>query len=150
MTDLAATIEKELGLMPNWLFKVQCSVFIYVTSMREILGCVLTENIRRAWTATTSHITTERQQGTNAIDNGIVLVDKHKQNKALWGIRIMWTSPAARRKGIATKLLDCARSQLARGCLLPRDALAFSQPTAEGAAFIRSYTGSSEFMVYEA
>jgi ESCO1/2 acetyl-transferase len=81
---------------------------------------------------------------------GIVLVDKEGIEKVRHGIRMMWTSSQARRKNIATKLLDCARCQLVRGYVVPREKLAYSQPTSDGAGFITSYSNSNEFLVYDA
>lgn len=80
----------------------------------------------------------------------IVLVNKEATEKVHHGIRMMWTSPQARRKSVATKLLDCARCQLVRGYVVAREKLAFSQPTSDGAGFIKAYCSSNEFLVYDA
>ena len=39
----------------------------------------------------------------------VVLTDRSKTVKAACGIKVMWVSVQARRKGIATQLLDTAR-----------------------------------------
>lgn len=140
-------IEKELGLEPDWLFKVQSIAFIYVSPTKEVLGCVVVENIKQAFSATTSSTNTTTHE--HSTPEGVIILDSKTKKKALWGIRVMWTSSLYRRKGIATKLLDSVRSQLARGCILPRSKIAFTQPTAAGTAFIRKYTGEENFLVYK-
>ena len=43
---------------------------------------------------------------------GVVMTDRSKVVKAACGVKVMWVSAQARRKGIATQLLDTARSAL--------------------------------------
>ena len=189
-----AILEIELGLVPGWLLAVSGTVFLYIDKKsRNILGCLVAENITEGWKASASSHTKESIQlkatldrndanisdtpgsinnnfsptgsgsksgsptsPVNFVDSttirkrGIVLVDKEATEKVRHGIRMMWTSSQARRKNIATKLLDCARCQLVRGYVVPRGKLAFSQPTSDGAAFIKAYSGSNEFLVYDA
>ena len=51
---------------------------------------------------------------------------------ALLGISRIWTSKAHRGRGIAYKLLDCARASFIFGMEVPKDLMAFSQPTESG------------------
>ncbi|KAG7673564.1 hypothetical protein Ndes2526B_g02987 [Nannochloris sp. 'desiccata'] len=182
LKDLVAILEPELGLVPGWLLAVPATVFLYVCrKTRNILGCLVAENITEGWKASASSdkeeskhpkITNSSGNGscrprspygaddtmsalgggatTNDRKRGIVLVDKEATEKVRHGIRMTWTSSQARRKNIATKLLDCARCQLVRGYVVPRDRLAFSQPTSDGAGFIKAYSNSNEFLVYDA
>ena len=79
---------------------------------------------------------------------GAVLLDRAQRMRAVCGVRLIWVSVKARRAGVATKLLDCMRCQFMQGYVLPRRQLAFTQPTEQGAAFIRSYTGTNQFLIY--
>ena len=89
-------------------------------------------------------------------------------------MRLIWVSPEVRRRGLATRLLDCCRCQFMPGYILPRQELVFrwgtcsygqahcfsthcalanrlhcSAPTEAGRAFIETYTGSCQFLVYQ-
>lgn len=75
-------------------------------------------------------------------------MDRRQRHRAVCGVRLVWVSLEARRQGLATKLLDCLRSQFMQGYVIQRDELAYSQPTEAGAAFIRVYSGR-RFLVYE-
>ncbi len=184
-----AVLETELGLVPGWLLAVHGTAFLYVCrKTKNILGCLVAENITEGWKASASSDKEDKKeskqlQQANSSDGnssdppspftcddvadppaiatnsagkhrkggkGIVLVDKEAIEKVRHGVRMMWTSSQARRRNIATKLLDCARCQLVRGCVVPREKLAFSQPTSDGAAFIKAYSSSNEFLVYDA
>ena len=162
LRELVSLMEEQLGLPPGWLLAAPCTVLVYVCAKsRIILGAIFTERITEAWSASTTEASAaaaaaEEEDARQGVPSpprdvharGIVLADKTSVEKAQCGVRMMWTSPLARRKGVASQLLDCARSQLARGYVLPRDKLAFSQPTPEGTAFIQAYTGSTRFLVY--
>ena len=180
MKDLVGVLETELGLVPGWLLAVPGTAFLYVCrKTRAILGCIVAENITEARTASFSSSLEEESSEIsekNKIDGhsvsknsnnsggsssgvsnnkkrssgGVVLVDNQSSRRVRHGIRMMWTCEQARRKSIATKLLNCARCQLVRGYVLPRGDLAFSQPTPAGAAFVQAYSGAKEFLVYSA
>jgi len=151
LKDLAAFLEEQLGLPPDWLLAVPTIALLYVcNTTRAILGAIFAERIDRAWNATSSNTQGDSSllRHRDPLRKGIIMADKDSSVKAQCGIRMMWTSQIARRKGVATKLMDCVRSQLAFGVVLSRDKIAFSQPTPEGTAFIQSYVGSCDFLVY--
>lgn len=60
-------------------------------------------------------------------------------SRCLLGVAQVWVRPDARRRGLATALLDAARAHAVYAYVVPPEALAFSQPTAAGAAFARAY-----------
>ena len=55
---------------------------------------------------------------------------------------------AQRRRGVATRLVDCARRHLVYGFAVPAAQVAFSQPTPRGQRFAARYTGRDTFLVY--
>ncbi|KAL9613767.1 MAG: hypothetical protein Q9167_001712 [Letrouitia subvulpina] len=57
----------------------------------------------------------------------------------LLGISRIWTSNAHRKQGIATKLLETARSNFFYGMEVPKELIAFSQPTESGGQLARSW-----------
>ncbi|CAB3249585.1 unnamed protein product [Arctia plantaginis] len=64
------------------------------------------------------------------------------------GVSRVWTHINYRRRGVATRLLHCARASFLYGSALRTDDLAFSAPTAQGKAFAANYTGTQNFYVY--
>ena len=55
------------------------------------------------------------------------------------GIKLVWTAAAARRQGLAARLLDAARRSFEFGRLVRREHVAFSQPTAAGLGLALGY-----------
>ncbi|XP_053618314.1 uncharacterized protein LOC128679861 [Plodia interpunctella] len=64
------------------------------------------------------------------------------------GVSRVWTHRSARRRGVAARMMDCARASFLYGAALTIADLAFSAPTAAGKAFAASYTGTQNFYVY--
>ncbi len=56
------------------------------------------------------------------------------------GIKLIWVAKGARKRGIAAKLIDCARRTFTYGSLVKREHVAFSQPTDDGLALALHYT----------
>lgn len=68
---------------------------------------------------------------------------------ALVGISRIWTSRMFRNKGIATMLLDCVRSNFFYGMEVPKDLVAFSQPTESGGRLaVRWFEAKDGWHVY--
>lgn len=64
-----------------------------------------------------------------------------KVEPAIVGISRIWTSSSSRRKGIAMDLLDCVRSNYIYGMEIPKEQIAFSQPTESGCRLIDAFYG---------
>lgn len=81
-------------------------------------------------------------------DNNKSISASTSDSKTIIGIRLIWVSSAARREGIAGRLVDCARQYFIYGSVVNRDAVAFSQPTREGFAFGTTYCQSTSILGY--
>ncbi|KAJ2941242.1 hypothetical protein O0L34_g3438 [Tuta absoluta] len=64
------------------------------------------------------------------------------------GVSRIWTHRSWRRRGLATRMLECARASFLLGAALARQDLAFSAPTAAGKALATHYCGTPNFYVY--
>jgi N-acetyltransferase len=63
---------------------------------------------------------------------------------AMLGISRIWTSNLFRKHGIATKLLEVARSQFLYGMTIKKEQVAFSQPTESGGRLAKKWFGQRE------
>ncbi|KAJ9620939.1 hypothetical protein H2203_007525 [Taxawa tesnikishii (nom. ined.)] len=61
---------------------------------------------------------------------------------ALLGISRIWVSNSCRKQGIASSLLDCVQKTFRHGVVMPKDLIAFSQPTESGASLARKWFGN--------
>jgi GNAT superfamily N-acetyltransferase len=67
-----------------------------------------------------------------------------ESRKAALGIHLMWVHFNYRNRGIASALVDAARTHMVFGYTVPVDQLAFSSPTYSGVEFARQYHSSRE------
>lgn len=64
------------------------------------------------------------------------------------GVAQVWVHADWRRRGVARKLLDCARAHAVPGMVVPPAQLAFSQPTTSGWQLAAAYTRSQFIWLY--
>lgn len=69
------------------------------------------------------------------------------------GVNRLWTHPAARKKGVARAILDVVRKWYFTGVLVPRNRVAFSDPSNDGVQFAERYIKNFDesvkpFLVY--
>lgn len=69
--------------------------------------------------------------------------------KAIIGVHQLWVHTSHRKKSIASKLVDAARSKLVFGMYVPHNLVAFSSPTMDGAKFAKRYCDPDPPLVYD-
>ncbi|PKY07740.1 hypothetical protein P168DRAFT_261660 [Aspergillus campestris IBT 28561] len=115
-------------------------VFLHMKDSRCVGAC-LTERI---WESRpVDHVATPKEGADTAV------TVRPETHPAIVGISRIWTSGASRRKGIAMDLLDCVVSNFIYGMEIPKEQMAFSQPTESGRALARSFFGDVDWHVYE-
>jgi hypothetical protein len=80
----------------------------------------------------------------------LLAVDRTRPVRAAVGVRMAWVSAEHRRRGVASKLLDAARSNMVPCYVAPRAQVAFTQPTEAGAALAAAYVGPQGWLLYGA
>lgn len=142
-------LEEEFGLIRGWLLVGSATVLLYVCrKTRMVLGCAMLEKIlsnKRMIALDPNHVVEISSEAAAEEKTG----EGREASGRGVGVRLVWTRKQSRRRGIATKLLDCARSQIIRGYVIPRKDLAFTPPTVDGTAFIKNYTKCTEVGVYD-
>ncbi|RKP38483.1 ESCO1/2 acetyl-transferase-domain-containing protein [Dimargaris cristalligena] len=103
-------------------------VFLCISATQYVMGCAVVERIKTAYATTT-------RSSTDGVP-------------ASCGISRVWVSPRFRRQSVATELLEAVRENFIYGLTIARTEIAFSQPTAMGAALARHFTGRFDFLVY--
>ncbi|KAL2814402.1 ESCO1/2 acetyl-transferase-domain-containing protein [Aspergillus cavernicola] len=116
-------------------------VFMHMTQSRCVGAC-LTERI---WE---SHLVDKTSTQKDGADAAVTVGDE--THPAIVGISRIWTSGSSRRKGIAMDLLDCVVSNFIYGMEIPKDQVAFSQPTNSGKSLAQAFFGrDNEWHVYK-
>ncbi|KAI9676839.1 MAG: N-acetyltransferase O1 (Establishment of cohesion protein 1) [Caeruleum heppii] len=118
-------------------------VFLYVKD-RKCVGLCLAERIFRSHQVirrNLAEVSPERTPMTHE-KRSTSLSTKSTCDPAMLGIARIWTSSSHRRKGIAMALLQAAMENFVYGMTVPRELMAFSQPTERGGCLARSFFGA--------
>ncbi|KAL4930219.1 uncharacterized protein BDV17DRAFT_280809 [Aspergillus undulatus] len=116
-------------------------VFLHMKDSRCVGAC-LTERI---WQ---SHAVDKAAAQADDTDSAVTVCDE--AHPAIVGISRIWTSGSSRRKGIAMDLLDCVVSNFIYGMEIPKEQVAFSQPTNSGKSLAQAFFGpENEWHVYK-
>lgn len=114
-------------------------VFLHMKDSRCVGAC-LTERI---WESQPVQSPSGETNGTDQSNSSSITVGE-ETHPAIVGISRIWTSGSSRRKGIAMDLLDCVVVNYIYGMEIPREQIAFSQPTESGKRLIQSFFGPDE------
>ncbi|KAI9928020.1 N-acetyltransferase O1 (Establishment of cohesion protein 1) [Aspergillus wentii] len=114
-------------------------VFLHMKDSRCV-GLCLTERI---WESKPIQSPLTGKDGTEQSNDSSITV-RDEIRPAIVGISRIWTSNSSRRKGIAMDLLDCIVSNFIYGMEIPKEQIAFSQPTESGKRLAQSFFGPDE------
>lgn len=131
-------------------------IYLYISG-NKCVGVCLVQRVKRArrvmppYTALerdcVPRIEVERNGRSPKGDGAIRICDE--ESPAMLGISRIWTSSGSRRQGIARRLLDCAIENFEFAISIPKDKVAFSQPTDSGAKLARAWFGKENgWLVY--
>lgn len=116
-------------------------VYLYIRG-NKCVGACLAERIWEAFQALDPDATSEHACELSPTSQSSSLSIGSKPDPAILGISRIWTSNQHRKKGIASRLLDCARSDFLYGMKIEKANVAFSQPTESGGNLARKWYGS--------
>lgn len=116
-------------------------VFLHMKDSRCV-GLCLTERI---WESRPVERPSTDKGGPDQSNSSSITV-RDEVHPAIVGISRIWTSGSSRRKGIAMDLLDCVVTNFIYGMEIPKDQIAFSQPTESGKRLAEAFFGSDELL----
>lgn len=106
------------------------------------VGFCLAEKLSVAYRVSNPQATRDDIGSSGAALNSSSISHSTASDVALLGISRIWTSQANRKCGIATSLLECARNNFFYGMEVPKELMAFSQPTESGGRLAVRYFGT--------
>ncbi|BDD63292.1 N-acetyltransferase O1 (Establishment of cohesion protein 1) [Monascus purpureus] len=118
-------------------------VFLHMKDSRCV-GLCLTERIWESrLVECTPSTDADKTNGAEQSNRASIRV-RDEIHPAIVGISRIWTSASSRRKGIAMDLLDCVVNNFTYGMEIPKDRIAFSQPTESGRLLAEAFFGPDE------
>ena len=115
-------------------------VFLYLAG-DKCIGLCLAERIHNASKVIVPELHNASEHSTSIGAKSSSISTETAREAALLGVSRIWTSKTHRRKGIASALLDCARGNFFYGIEVPKEMVAFSQPSESGGRLAEQWFG---------
>ena len=122
--------------------------YLYIRG-QKCIGACLAERIQEAYEVVDQDDASKRSEQVPAEFQSSSISVGTEPKPAILGISRIWTSNSHRKHGIATRLLDSARSDFLYGMTVEKSRVAFSQPTESGGRLARNWFGQrAGWLVY--
>ncbi|XP_036420602.1 N-acetyltransferase ESCO1 isoform X2 [Colossoma macropomum] len=126
----------------------QTKTFLFISNDKKVAGCLIAEHIQEGYRVIEEPVP-EGSEGEK------VMFERQRAwccstipEPAVCGISRIWVFSMMRRRGIASRMIECLRNNFIYGSHLSKDEIAFSDPTPDGKLFATHYCGTSQFLVY--
>uniref|UniRef100_A0A3P8Z6U0 Establishment of sister chromatid cohesion N-acetyltransferase 2 n=1 Tax=Esox lucius TaxID=8010 RepID=A0A3P8Z6U0_ESOLU len=147
--DVRRLADNELGFQQLSLScPSQAKTYLFVNSDRMVVGCLIAEHIRQGFRVLEQKELTKDMTKEDFMEHHRAWCCSTTPEKAICGVSRIWVFSLARRKGIATRMLDTVRNSFIYGSHLTKEEIAFSDPTPDGKLFATKYCETPAFMVY--
>lgn len=141
--------DSELGFQQVTLTRpALAKTYLFINSDRMVVGCLVAEPIRQAFRVLAVPDNEKDMTKDDFMERHRAWCCSTVPEKAICGISRIWVFSLARRKGIATRLLDTVRNTFMYGSHLTKEEIAFSDPTPDGKLFATKYSNTPAFLVY--
>ncbi|NXC50180.1 ESCO2 acetyltransferase, partial [Penelope pileata] len=156
--DVREIVDNELGFKQVTLScPAKTKTYLFVSNEKMIVGCLVAESIRQAFRVLAEPGPVPCP-GQDALQQDALQQDALQQHRAwrcstepepaVCGVSRIWVLGPARRRGVARRLVDVARSTFMYGSYLSTQEIAFSDPTPDGKQFASKYCQTPTFLVY--
>ncbi|KAL8182254.1 UNVERIFIED_CONTAM: hypothetical protein K2H54_050041 [Gekko kuhli] len=147
--EIREMVDNDLGFQQAPLTCSRAKTLLFISNDKKVAGCLIAEHIQWGY-----RVIEEKIPEVDS-ENEKVIFERQKAwccstspEPAICGISRIWVFSLMRRKKIASRMLECLRSNFIYGSYLSKEEIAFSDPTPDGKLFATQYCGTSQFLVY--
>ncbi|XP_065609663.1 N-acetyltransferase ESCO1 isoform X3 [Cyrtonyx montezumae] len=148
--EIREMVDNDLGFQQAPLMCYsRTKTLLFISNDKKVIGCLIAEHIQ--W----GYRVIEEKVPEISSENEKVIFERQKAwccstspEPAICGISRIWVFSMMRRKKIASRMIECLRSNFIYGSYLSKEEIAFSDPTPDGKLFATQYCGTGQFLVY--
>ncbi|XP_041924131.1 N-acetyltransferase ESCO1 [Alosa sapidissima] len=126
----------------------QTKTFLFISSDKKVAGCLIAEHIQEGYRVIVEPVPEGSEGEKVMFERQRAWCCSTNPEPALCGISRIWVFSLMRRRGIASRMIECLRNNFIYGSHLSKEEIAFSDPTPDGKLFATHYCGTSQFLVY--
>ncbi|NXF03568.1 ESCO1 acetyltransferase, partial [Smithornis capensis] len=148
--EIREMVDNDLGFQQAPLMCYsRTKTLLFISNDKKVIGCLIAEHIQ--W----GYRVIEEKVPEVSSENEKVIFERQKAwccstspEPAICGISRIWVFSMMRRRKIASRMIECLRSNFIYGSYLSKEEIAFSDPTPDGKLFATQYCGTGQFLVY--
>ncbi|NXJ61025.1 ESCO1 acetyltransferase, partial [Rostratula benghalensis] len=148
--EIREMVDNDLGFQQAPLMCYsRTKTLLFISNDKKVIGCLIAEHIQ--W----GYRVIEEKVPEVSSENEKVIFERQKAwccstspEPAICGISRIWVFSMMRRKKVASRMIECLRSNFIYGSYLSKEEIAFSDPTPDGKLFATQYCGTGQFLVY--
>ncbi|XP_045152024.1 N-acetyltransferase ESCO1 isoform X2 [Echinops telfairi] len=148
--EIREMVDNDLGFQQAPLMCYsRTKTLLFISNDKKVVGCLIAEHIQ--W----GYRVIEEKLPVTGTEEEKVRFERQKAwccstlpEPAICGISRIWVFSMMRRKKIASRMIECLRSNFIYGSYLSKEEIAFSDPTPDGKLFATQYCGTGQFLVY--
>ncbi|KFQ33570.1 N-acetyltransferase ESCO1 [Merops nubicus] len=148
--EIREMVDNDLGFQQAPLMCYsRTKTLLFISNDKKVIGCLIAEHIQwgyRVIEEKVPEVSSEKEK---------VIFERQKAwccstspEPAICGISRIWVFSMMRRRRIASRMIECLRSNFIYGSYLSKEEIAFSDPTPDGKLFATQYCGTGQFLVY--
>ncbi|XP_045077118.1 titin isoform X2 [Coregonus clupeaformis] len=126
----------------------QTKTFLFISNDKKVAGCLIAEHIQEGYRVIEEAVPEGSEGEKVMFERQRAWCCSTTPEPALCGISRIWVFSMLRRRGIASRMIECLRNNFIYGSYLSKEEIAFSDPTPDGKLFATHYCGTSQFLVY--
>ncbi|KFO27119.1 N-acetyltransferase ESCO1 [Fukomys damarensis] len=148
--EIREMVDNDLGFQQAPLMCYsRTKTLLFISNDKKVVGCLIAEHIQWGYRVIEEKLPVTRSEEEK------VRFERQKAwccstlpEPAICGISRIWVFSMMRRQRIASRMIECLRSNFIYGSYLSKEEIAFSDPTPDGKLFATQYCGTGQFLVY--
>ncbi|XP_039700843.1 N-acetyltransferase ESCO1 isoform X2 [Pteropus medius] len=143
--EIREMVDNDLGFQQAPLMCYsRTKTLLFISNDKKVVGCLIAEHIQWGYRVIEEKLPVIRSEEEK------VRFERQKAwccstlpEPAICGISRIWVFSMMRRKKIASRMIECLRSNFIYGSYLSKEEIAFSDPTPDGKLFATQYCGTA-------
>ncbi|KAM9487912.1 uncharacterized protein esco1 isoform 1-T2 [Clarias gariepinus] len=147
--EIREMVDNDLGFQQaDTKVPSQTKTFLFISNDKRVSGCLIAEHIQEGYRVIEEPVPEGSEREKVMFERQRAWCCSTVPEPAVCGISRIWVFSMMRRRGIASRMIECLRNNFIYGSHLSKDEIAFSDPTPDGKLFATHYCGTSQFLVY--
>ncbi|XP_021520511.1 N-acetyltransferase ESCO1 [Meriones unguiculatus] len=148
--EIREMVDNDLGFQQAPLMCYsRAKTLLFISNDKKVVGCLIAEHIQWGYRVIEEKLPVIRSEEEKVgFERQKAWCCSTSPEPAICGISRIWVFSMMRRKKIASRMIECLRSNFIYGSYLSKEEIAFSDPTPDGKLFATQYCGTGQFLVY--